>query len=396
MYDCTALARVAYAQDSIKLGDFGLAVEAGGARRGSASGPAAAGAKGTVTEVVGTPFYRSPEQETPGVEYDHKADMFAMGVIFYEMWRPFSTLMERATVLGELRRTGRMPEPPGFVLPPASMAAVRNIIEWLLAAVPERRPSARQLLKSGLVPVQVEDEQLELALQAAAEPRSLFHQRLLHVLFALPPDPLIDHTFHSQQLLAAEGALGAGWGWGALSQDAVARRVSMQVAEALSGVFRMHGAIQMDTPLVSPCSRAVRWGEEQAATFLAPNGVRVQLPFSLTVPFARHVALVLDARAAAAARNGESSAVGLRLRRYDIGRVLRRGNVGGPPRAVAEAVFDVVWTADTSPSAAGDETREVGPPAADDTVRYEDEQASFFAAETLVAMKEVRVRVARP
>ncbi len=39
-----------------------------------------------MTECVGTPFYRAPEQES-SAEYDQMADIFSLGVIFYEMVR---------------------------------------------------------------------------------------------------------------------------------------------------------------------------------------------------------------------------------------------------------------------------------------------------------------------
>jgi hypothetical protein len=40
--------------------------------------------------------------------------MYALGIIFAEMWRPFATLMERAVFLSELRKTGKLPEPSGL------------------------------------------------------------------------------------------------------------------------------------------------------------------------------------------------------------------------------------------------------------------------------------------
>ena len=39
----------------------------------------------SLREVVGTVFYRSPEQEGEGLMYDEKADMWALGVIFFEL-----------------------------------------------------------------------------------------------------------------------------------------------------------------------------------------------------------------------------------------------------------------------------------------------------------------------
>ena len=46
---------------------------------------------------IGSHFYMSPEQ-TLGVRYDQKVDVFSLGVIFFELHYPFHTEMERAKV----------------------------------------------------------------------------------------------------------------------------------------------------------------------------------------------------------------------------------------------------------------------------------------------------------
>jgi len=47
-----------------------------------------------LTEFVGTPLYQSPEQ-IAGLHYNEKVDVFAMGLILYEMCASFKTGMER-------------------------------------------------------------------------------------------------------------------------------------------------------------------------------------------------------------------------------------------------------------------------------------------------------------
>ena len=107
-------------QQNCKLGDFGLAVlmaAKAGQQKGS-EGPSSPPSKGvdwddegglsaesgSLREVVGTVFYRSPEQESEGVVYDEKADQYALGVILFELFTPFGSAMERVHVLSELRR----------------------------------------------------------------------------------------------------------------------------------------------------------------------------------------------------------------------------------------------------------------------------------------------------
>ena len=69
----------------VKVADFGLAKIAGGDDE-AAPGPAAGAASLTgAGKVMGTPNYMSPEQiECPG-EVDHRADIYALGVVFYQM-----------------------------------------------------------------------------------------------------------------------------------------------------------------------------------------------------------------------------------------------------------------------------------------------------------------------
>jgi hypothetical protein len=42
--------------------------------------------------------------------YDEKVDLFSLGVVVFEMWHPFTTGMERAVLLRDLREAGKLPE----------------------------------------------------------------------------------------------------------------------------------------------------------------------------------------------------------------------------------------------------------------------------------------------
>ena len=99
----------------VKVADFGLAKIMGSAGQGGqpeqASNPESGGQTNAATEkpgsetvltdsqrVVGTPAYMSPEQREHPAEVDHRADIYALGVVFYQM------------LTGEL--PGRKLEPP--------------------------------------------------------------------------------------------------------------------------------------------------------------------------------------------------------------------------------------------------------------------------------------------
>ncbi|KAJ2632606.1 hypothetical protein GGF44_003784, partial [Coemansia sp. RSA 1694] len=84
-----------------------------------------------------------------GVEtaYSEKADIYSLGIIFFELYCEFSTAMERVVVIGDLRR-GVFPE--RFIREWPKEAA---FVSRLMDRVPERRPTAREILAMDLMDV---------------------------------------------------------------------------------------------------------------------------------------------------------------------------------------------------------------------------------------------------
>lgn len=80
--------------------------------------------------------------------------MYSLGVIFFELWHPFATAMERHLVLSDLKQKGD---------PPISWATQftdqSNLLRRLLAPSPSDRPSAVEILQNELPP-RMEDEWL--------------------------------------------------------------------------------------------------------------------------------------------------------------------------------------------------------------------------------------------
>ncbi|KAF5399666.1 Eukaryotic translation initiation factor 2-alpha kinase [Paragonimus heterotremus] len=96
------------------------------------------------TNHVGTDLYMSPEQER-GEAYNHKVDIFSLGLIFLELLTPFSTNMERVQTLlnAKIRRL-----PVDFT---STHPAESTFILCLLDPLPSNRLSAPQILSSPLL-----------------------------------------------------------------------------------------------------------------------------------------------------------------------------------------------------------------------------------------------------
>lgn len=64
--------------------------------------------------------------------------------------------------------------------------------------------------------------------------------------------------------------------------------VCMVVFDSVSTIFRNHGAHLVVTPSITPKNTKTDH-KTSTATFLDSSGVIVKLPYTLTVPFARHI-----------------------------------------------------------------------------------------------------------
>ncbi len=94
---------------------------------------------------IGTPAYMAPEQIAADPSLDHRADIYAWGVVAYELLsgeRPFATLS--GTALARAQMT-ELPPPLRSVAPtvPASLSA---LVMQCLAKAPEERPASANAL----------------------------------------------------------------------------------------------------------------------------------------------------------------------------------------------------------------------------------------------------------
>ncbi|HVY36308.1 MAG TPA: serine/threonine-protein kinase, partial [Polyangia bacterium] len=120
--------------DFVKVFDFGLAKLIGKDPKDGAVPTHSTGAG----IVMGTPFYMSPEQCSGALEIDHRCDIYALGVILFEMLTgcvPFT-----GEGYGEvmLKHVNEAP-PPACALVPTLPAAIDQILQRAMAKAPAHR-----------------------------------------------------------------------------------------------------------------------------------------------------------------------------------------------------------------------------------------------------------------
>lgn len=185
----------------VKVADFGIARILGRERR-----------TGTLTEgqqVIGTPHYMAPEQVEKPQAVDHRADIYSLGVVFYEM------------LTGEL--------PLGKFAPPSSIVRIDvRLDEVVLRALekqPERRYQQASEVKTDVETIAGPDRPQggePLAGQAearpkpprpdtAASPPSIARESVAAALFLGPPLLCLWFLFASPFVLDVEALLPSGF-----------------------------------------------------------------------------------------------------------------------------------------------------------------------------------------
>lgn len=368
----------------VKIGDFGLARQVG---TRAASGSVAedvedVSALGPASLAVGTVYYMAPEVLAAVEEvrmqlatrrgakhgkrpsgdrsikakvaraaveaYSHqKVDMFALGVIFFEMWHPpFMTAMERARILGPLSVGIEVDCEDGgrhavAALFPKEIRVPKEVIEVLsslLARDPNHRMDACFMLDSdsGLLPPGAYDPQLQRILKALEVPSSTDSVVLVEKLFARAEDPSKDAPFF-ERMLHVIGLV-----------DSAGAEAKDKVEELLRDVFRRHGAVCDACPLVRPARCAADASAESRVVQLVDRGnTRLELRSNLTDGFARIGAARWALTSAGEALLGgcSSPSCAATMRRYHIGSVYQnfKGVQFGHPMEITSSVVQFLW-----------------------------------------------------
>lgn len=308
-------------QDHVKIGDFGLAtdhpanVAAGKLELEESSSGFVPKPDPTdnMTGMVGTALYVSPEvQGNTKATYNQKVDLFSLGIILFEMsYRPMTTASERIFVLSQLRKES-VNFPEDFYK--YESGTQRKVIRWLLCHDPALRPTTVELLKSDLLPPpQMEESELHEVLQhTMANVSGKAYRTMVNQLFSQNISPVMDFTY---DIDIHKGSF-----------HLSTAKLQQYVYETVSRIFRHHGAVRLQTPLLLPRNRRLYEGCETAC-FMDHSGMLVSLPYDLRLAFARFVA-----------RNNISH-----LKRYSIERVFRPRKLDrAHPRELLECAFDII------------------------------------------------------
>ncbi|GMH33793.1 hypothetical protein BSKO_01627 [Bryopsis sp. KO-2023] len=323
----------------IKLGDFGLAkftaptgevqLEEG---QGSSHQPPPQPPLSVPidsTGVCGTSFYIAPEIANSWASYDSKVDMYSLGVIVFELWHSFSTGMERALMLRNLREKGVMPAEWQQENP-----KVAEVIRWLMSANPEDRPTAREVLQSPYLPPRVGDEQIRDLMRSLDSDAETY-------------DRVVEGVFRS----AASQRSGIDVSATDLSGGPIPRTyfnmcAQESVIKTVKEVFSCHGAIQMASSEVGLCHSQL---PQDAVRVLSSSGVSYALKHDLRCPFAEW--LVQEATTGEPGRYATSRTESIDgLRRFDVSMVYRQGRGVALTRAFLQADLDFVTTPAPQPN----------------------------------------------
>lgn len=295
-----------------RIGDFGLATT--GQFQLTDRTTTGSMADGDMTRSVGTAFYVAPElsSQTRG-DYTQKVDMYSLGIIFFEMCFPLKTAMERDKTIRAIRQKDHS-LPEAFKSPDKSVQG--SIILSLISHRPSERPSSAELLRSGKIPVKIEDNIIRHAIEGLSDQNSPYYHQMMTALFSQTPARQVkDYTWDMGPAAAA-------------MQNVNAMTLVLQslVQERLVSIFARHGAVAINRQQLFPSS--IHYANTTAVQLIDSSGTLVQLPYDLTLPNARALArfpIPAD-------------------KTYSFGQVFRQAASGGAPRSFGEADFDIIST----------------------------------------------------
>ncbi|OAY65734.1 putative serine/threonine-protein kinase GCN2 [Ananas comosus] len=294
-------------RNDIKIGDFGLAKFLKEQLDHDQYFPTEA--TGVSTDGTGQV---APEVEHNWPQINEKVDMYSLGIIFFELWHPFATAMERHIVLSDLKQK---------VIPPSwaeKYPGQANLLRRLTFLGPSDRPSAIQLLQHELPP-RMEDEWLNDVLRTiqAAEDTYVY-------------DRVVSTIFNEERLIMKSSR----------QHDSSAKMMMNEsftqsteldteirdtVVEISKEVFKRHCAKRLEISPLNILDGSYPFNRK-SVKLLTQGGNILELRHELRTPFVTWIAT-----------NQQSS-----FKRYEVSSVYRRAVGHSTPSRFLQGDFDII------------------------------------------------------
>ena len=142
-----------------------------------------------MTVGIGTKYYCSPEQEKTK-NYDNKTDIYSLGIIIFEMFYKFNSLMERDITLRGIKEEQKYPDD----MDEKCGKNVSSLVKQCTSYYPELRPTVKELLKSKFIPSLENKQKVLLQFQDEfLEKNSKFINDFLHILIKRKKEIIIKY-----------------------------------------------------------------------------------------------------------------------------------------------------------------------------------------------------------
>lgn len=304
------------ARNDIKIGDFGLAkfLELEQLDHDAALPTDTAGVSMDGTGQVGTYFYTAPEIEQGWPKIDEKADMYSLGIVFFEVWHPFGTAMERLVILSDLKQKGELP--PSWV---AQFPEQASLLRRLMSPSPSDRPSANDLLKHAFPP-RMESELLDNMLRTmqTSEDRSVY-DKVVNAIFDEEMLRMKNQHQRAGRLRIARDDTSC------IQLEDLDTELRDCVIEIVREVFKQHCAKHLEIISVRLLDDSPQFNRN-SVKLLTHGGDLLELCHELRLPFVRWLIA-----------NQKSS-----FKRYEISSVFRRAIGHSPPNRYLQGDFDII------------------------------------------------------
>ncbi|GAB2265636.1 eukaryotic translation initiation factor 2-alpha kinase [Dionaea muscipula] len=304
------------ARNDIKIGDFGLAkfLKLEQVDQDLAFTPDAPGVSTDGTGQIGTYFYTAPEIEQGWPKIDEKADMYSLGVVFFELWHPFGTAMERQLVLSDLKLQGKLPL--GWV---ADFPEQATLLRRLMSQSPSERPSATELLQHAFPP-RMEYELLDKFLRTMQNSEdSSVYDKVVGAIFDEETLSLKANNHHGGRVkLTTEDS-------STLQFSEIGTGIRDHVIDLTKEVFRRHCAKHLEIIPMHLLGDSPQF-DRNTVKVLSHGGDMIEFCHELLSSFVRWIIA-----------NQKTS-----YKRYEVSNVYRRAIGHSPPNRYLQGDFDII------------------------------------------------------